>query len=462
MGELAVVKQEARLVSTQLTEFSTEQIRILAETVAKDCNQNELAFFLNVAKLKRLDPFSGQIHVVKRWDSALGANKITVQIGIDGYRVIASRTGEMAGIDEPVYNAEDGVNPQTAKVTVYRYGRNDEKIPYTATARWSEYVQTKKDGGVNHMWKTKPYLMLGKVAEALALRKAFPDELSGMYTDDEMDQADNHHPGQTDPKPPVNMPKSTQQTAQATQQTTQGAQQANPTQSSATVAQTKTTTTSGPEQIKGVIESTKVQKDDLWMVLDKKTVVVRAGKTDAGMVPGAKLIVEAVKKAFKNGDEFYETQEVVTLLPPDGEVIEGEIIEPEKPDTTMGDAALESEELKGMFDEHPPARGPNEDAERQQAQRAKREEVLAKGREGDKPGTAGFGRGQRLHILITSNWKNTGFGEPELARFLKSIRLEHARDLPYVKDSKDWSVNLYGLVEGMALGEIDWNQYVPD
>lgn len=460
MSELAVVKQETRLATAQPMEFSTEQIRILAETVAKDCNQNELAFFLNVAKLKRLDPFSGQIHVVKRWDSALGANKITVQVGIDGYRVIASRTGDMAGIDEPIYNAEDEPNPQTAKVTVYRYGRNDEKIPYTATARWSEYVQTKKDGGVNHMWKTKPYLMLGKVAEALALRKAFPDELSGMYTDEEMDQADNHHPGQPDPKPPVNMPKSTQQTAQATQQTTQGAQQANPTQSSATVAQTKTTTTNGPEQIKGVIESTKVQKDDLWMVLDKKTVVVRAGKTDAGMVPGAKLIVEAVKKAFKNGDEFYETQEVVTLLPPDGEVIEGEIVEPDPVGPTVADAALASDELKGMFGDHPQSR--EEDAEKQQAQRAKREEVIAKGREGDKPGTAGFARGQRLHILITANAKNTGFGEPELARFLKSIRLEHARDLTYVKDSKDFSVNNYALCEGMALGEVDWNQYVPD
>lgn len=456
------MKQETRLALAQPMEFSSKQIEILAQTVAKGCDQNELGFFINVCKMKRLDPFSGQIHVVKRWDSDAGREKMAIQTGIDGYRVIAARTGELAGIDDPIYNSEDEAFPKWAKVTVHRYGRDNEKIAYTATARWTEYVQTKKDGGPTRNWNTKPFLMLGKCAEALALRKGFPDELSGMYTDEEMEQADNHHPGQPDPKPPVNMPKSTQQTAQATQQTTQGAQQATPTQSSATVAQTKTTTTNGPEQIKGVIESTKVQKDDLWMVLDKKTVVVRAGKTDAGMVPGAKLIVEAVKKAFKNGDEFYETQEVVTLLPPDGEVIEGEIVEPEKPDTTMGDAALESEELKGMFDEHPPARGPNEDAERQQAQRAKREEVLAKGREGDKPGTAGFGRGQRLHILITSNWKNTGFGEPELARFLKSIRLEHARDLPYVKDSKDWSVNLYGLVEGMALGEIDWNQYVPD
>ena len=72
---LAKVQNETRLAKPA-SEFSSEQIRILAETVAKGCYQNELAFFLQVAKLKRLDPFTGQIHVVKRWDSQAGKDKI--------------------------------------------------------------------------------------------------------------------------------------------------------------------------------------------------------------------------------------------------------------------------------------------------------------------------------------------------------------------------------------------------
>lgn len=161
-NDLAVVdKRDARLAHPA-PEFSSEQVRLLAETIAKGCDQNELGFFLNVCKMKRLDPFGGQVHVVKRWDSDLGREKMTIQVGIDGFRVIAARTGEHAGTTEPEYDSEDGQHPNWARVTVYRYGRGDEKIPYTVKARYSEFVVTKKDGNPNRMWATKPYIMLAK------------------------------------------------------------------------------------------------------------------------------------------------------------------------------------------------------------------------------------------------------------------------------------------------------------
>jgi hypothetical protein len=76
--------------------------------------------------------------------------------------------------------------PAAAKVTVLRNG-----APYSAVALFSEYAQTTKDGNLTQMWRDKGALMIAKCAEALALRKAFPQDLSGIYTAEEMAQADN-------------------------------------------------------------------------------------------------------------------------------------------------------------------------------------------------------------------------------------------------------------------------------
>jgi len=159
------------------------------------------------AKKTGLDPLSKQIYGVYRWDSKLGREKMAIQVGIDGFRAIAERTSRYAGSDDIKFEeqapiaktAENATQTNTAsskplKATATVYKINDitgERMPITATARWSEYVQTTKDGSPSGMWSKMPYLMLGKCAEALALRKAFPQELSGLYVAEEMNQADN-------------------------------------------------------------------------------------------------------------------------------------------------------------------------------------------------------------------------------------------------------------------------------
>jgi phage recombination protein Bet len=188
----AMAKPEVIQPITRMPEqgFSREKVELIKRTIAVGATGDELELFLYAAKKTGLDPFMKQIYAVKRWNKQAGREVMTVQTGIDGYRLIADRTGKLAGISDPVYEDGAGKLPKSATVIVKKLLGNGSVAEFTATARWDEYVQMGREG-VTAMWASKPYLMLGKCAEALALRKAFPADLTGVYTAEEMSQADN-------------------------------------------------------------------------------------------------------------------------------------------------------------------------------------------------------------------------------------------------------------------------------
>ena len=156
-----------------------EQLALITRTVAQGATRDELTMFLHVAKKSQLDPFLRQIHFVKR------GGKATIQVGIDGYRAIADRTGQYAGNSEPAYEYDEHKNLVKATVTVFRFV-NGQKCEFTGSALWDEY---KPNDGQDFMWRKMPHVMLGKVAETIALRKAFPNDLAGLYTQEEMAQS---------------------------------------------------------------------------------------------------------------------------------------------------------------------------------------------------------------------------------------------------------------------------------
>lgn len=166
-----------------------DRLALLKRTLASNLSDDEFTIFAARCNQARLDPFANQIHAVVR------KGKMTIQTGIDGFRLIADRTGNYAGSEEPSYEGEvtggtgsnKYVGPMLATVTVRKIVQG-QVFTVTRHAHWPEFYPG--DGSDGFMWRSKPYLMLAKCAEAHALRAAFPADLSGFYTDDEMSQAD--------------------------------------------------------------------------------------------------------------------------------------------------------------------------------------------------------------------------------------------------------------------------------
>lgn len=186
MSTLARIEEgDLTVLETRSRELSREQVDLIKQTICKGASDTELALFVAQCNRTGLDPFSRQIHAVKRWDAREKREVMSIQVGVDGFRLIADRTGRYIPGREPElrYDAQGGLVSATAYIKKLVAGEWHE---IAASAHYEEYVQTNRDGDPNAMWKRMPRTMLAKCAECLALRKAFPAEMSGLYSPEEM------------------------------------------------------------------------------------------------------------------------------------------------------------------------------------------------------------------------------------------------------------------------------------
>lgn len=178
-------KELAVQSTTTMETVSVKQLEALKNQIAVGATIEELQLFAKHCNHTKLDPFIGQIHFIKR------GGKPTFQTSIDGFRVIAERSSKYQGQTPAEWCGQDGIwrevwiantPPAAARIGVYR---SDFQAPLYAVAKYSSYFVSSSP-----LWKKMPEVMISKVAEALALRKAFPNDLVGIYTEDEMAQAD--------------------------------------------------------------------------------------------------------------------------------------------------------------------------------------------------------------------------------------------------------------------------------
>ncbi|MFU0537459.1 phage recombination protein Bet [Gardnerella greenwoodii] len=188
-------------ITQDQTDWTQQQVAALKQLgVSNDVTQADLAIFLTQSKRTGLDPFSRQIYMIGRKQKTANGyeTKQTIQVGIDGLRAIAHRVAqqchEVFSMSDTLWADNSGVwhdvwlsaePPAAAKVSVKRGGG-----VFSAVAIFKEYAPV-YNGKLSGMWATKPALMIAKCAEALALRKAFPSDMSGIYTDDEMSRAED-------------------------------------------------------------------------------------------------------------------------------------------------------------------------------------------------------------------------------------------------------------------------------
>lgn len=159
----------------------------------QNVSEPEMAKVIMTCAARKLNPFAGDVNILPHYDKDTGATKLTVAPSKDFYLRRAMANPRFRGIDDGIVVMANGVLAKKRGCAVYE--ELNEKLiggwaavsvegferPVFVEVSLREYDQHRA------LWKTKPGVMINKVAVSQALRKAFPDLFMGTYEPSEMD-----------------------------------------------------------------------------------------------------------------------------------------------------------------------------------------------------------------------------------------------------------------------------------
>lgn len=169
-------------------EITPERIAYWTQHYTKDATPEERDHFVGVCRTRGLNPEARHIYFIK------AGGRAAIVLSIDAYRLIADRTGAYAGIHPVAFEFTDDQTrkPVKATITVQKFVQGQVR-EFSAVVYFSEFYKPSRDGKKT-LWDTMPLTMLEKCAEAKALRKAFPEELSSLYIREEMVENETEEP----------------------------------------------------------------------------------------------------------------------------------------------------------------------------------------------------------------------------------------------------------------------------
>jgi phage recombination protein Bet len=192
--------------------FSAQQLSLVRKTAAKDSNDVEFNQFIEFCRMARLNPIKRQCYLFIYNKANPTKRQPVIVTAIDGLRSIADRTGNYRPDEKaPRFTYDDKLKGELnplglvkAEVSVFKFAHG-AWFASPGEARWEEFAPIRDkwgDGedGKRHKtgkreidptkegWTRMPHLMLAKCAEAQALRRAWPEDLGGIYGEEEVDR----------------------------------------------------------------------------------------------------------------------------------------------------------------------------------------------------------------------------------------------------------------------------------